>query len=107
MTHLKIVILVNVHQGRGGVDILASIKGPALPALLLSQIENDFLADSDRQWAGWNAAGLFLLPVILAFFNVGGASLTTYTKCRLSEVPKWAQADWQVLTTVQKTACRS
>lgn len=77
MAHLELVLLVDVHQGCGGVDVLTPIKGPARPALLLSQVPNNFLADSDRQGAGWNAAGLVLLPVSLAFFNVGRASLTT------------------------------
>jgi len=42
----KMVLMVDVHESVGGVDVLATIKGPALPALLLSQLHDDFLADS-------------------------------------------------------------
>ena len=69
--------MLDVHQGCGGVDVLAPIKGPPLPPLLLSQGMDDFFADSDRQRAGGDAAGLALLPVSLAFLNVGGSSLAT------------------------------
>lgn len=36
--HLEVVLLVDIHEGLGSVDILAAIKGPALPLLILSQL---------------------------------------------------------------------
>ena len=34
---LEVVLLFDVHEGSGGVDVFATIKGPALPAFLLRQ----------------------------------------------------------------------
>jgi len=37
-THLEVVLLVDIHESLGSVDVLAAIKGPALPLLILSQL---------------------------------------------------------------------
>ena len=37
-THLEAVLLVDIHESLGSVDILAAVKGPALPLLILSQL---------------------------------------------------------------------
>lgn len=37
-THLEVVLLVDIHEIFGSVDVLATIKGPALPLLIKRQL---------------------------------------------------------------------
>ena len=47
--NLEAVLMFDVHEVFGGVDVFAAIKGPTLPAFVLSQLANDLLADRHRQ----------------------------------------------------------
>ena len=57
----KVVLMVWIHESLGSVDVLAAVKGPALPSFLLSELGDNLLTHSDRQGAGGGSTSLALL----------------------------------------------